>query len=68
MSRHFAGVLLMHLTAALSAQEPAESARSEQVRLMQAVAKEFEMRPAATRDVVLTAAESAALRYSNPVR
>jgi hypothetical protein len=60
--------LLVSIISAVSAQEPKESARPEQVRLMQALAKEFEMRLAANRDTVLTVAESAALRYSNPVR
>lgn len=68
MRRLLAGSLVVMLIGTLAAQEPVEISRSEQVRLMQAVAKEYEMRPTASRDVVLTFAESAALRYSNPVR
>lgn len=58
-------VLLVRL---LICQEPDSASRAEALRLMQAAARDFEMRPTAAPDVALTVSESPALRFSNPVR
>lgn len=68
MNGRIAGFVLLLLARSLPAQELEDASRAEALRLMQAAAKEFEMRPTATPDTMLTVAESPALRFSNPVR